>query len=269
MQNRRRRRPRSPCWRAIELKPDATNAYQVLIQTYKSAGNLPQEIAQTEKLLELQPDDSKLRMDLALALNKNGDVPGAVEVYEKTLEKDPDYVPALNNLAYINAFILGDDEKAIQLADRAHSLAPKDPGVTDTLGWILYQQREYPRALALLEEAAQGLPGLPEVQYHLGMARAKMGMIEQARAALEQAVASEASYRGKEEAIKRLAQLGVASEGQTIEQLEALLEDSPEDSVARTQLGVLYEDEGQSEKAAEAYEAALKVNPDLVAPTSV
>ena len=175
-------------------------------------------------------------------------------------------MPALNNLAYITGEILGDYDKAFVLADRAHSLAPAEAGVTDTLGWILYHQGNYARALSLIEEAAEKVPEQAEIQYHLGMTRAKMGQDSLARIALEKAVASPASYRGKDQAKERLAQLGGAEGTRSIKELEALLAEHPEDLIARTQLGLAYEKEGSYAKAAAAFTAALETNQALTGP---
>lgn len=252
--------------RALELKPDSASVYNLLVDSYVAAGNEPKAIAQLEKLLELQPDNVQRRMVLALLHERNANFPAAIESYGRVLEGNPEFVPALNNLAYITGEILGDYNKAFELADRAHALAPEEAGVTDTLGWILYHQGNYSQALNLIEEAAEKLPEQAEIQYHLGMTRAKMGQDALARIALEKAVASTASYRGKDQAEERLAQLGGAAETTSVAELEKFLAEHPEDLIARTQLGLAYEQEGSYAKAAATFTAALEANSELIAP---
>src|SRR4030095_15436541 len=127
--------------------------------------------------------------------------------YEKALAINPRFAPAANNLAYLLVERGSDTEKALQLAQTAKEAAPDDPYISDTLGWILYQRGVYQRALALLKESAAKLPESPEVQYHLGMAALKVGDTTTAKRSLTTAVAASASFAGKEEAQKALAQL--------------------------------------------------------------
>jgi Flp pilus assembly protein TadD len=120
---------------------------------------------------------------------------------------NPRFVPAANNLAWLYTEHGGDKEKALQLAQTAKELAPEDPRISDTLGWILYKRGVYQRALALLKESATKLPNNPQVHYHLGMAYAQVGDKENARKALALAVNSPATYQGKDDARKMLGDL--------------------------------------------------------------
>jgi Flp pilus assembly protein TadD len=86
-------------------------------------------------------------------------------------------------------------------------MAPEDPNVSDTLGWILYKSGVYQRAVGLLRESAGKIPDQPVVQYHLGSALLKVGDKDGARTALTAAVNSPATFAGKDEARKALAQL--------------------------------------------------------------
>ena len=114
---------------------------------------------------------------------------------------------AANNLAWIYSEHGGDQNKALSLAQTAKEVAPDDPRVSDTLGWILYKRGVHQRALALLRESAGKLPDNPQVQYHLGMAYSQVGDQANARKALEFAVKSPTEFEGKEEARKTLASL--------------------------------------------------------------
>jgi Flp pilus assembly protein TadD len=106
---------------------------------------------------------------------KTKDFPKAREAYERLISLKPDYAPGLNNLAYLYAEHFDLLEKAQDLAQKARSLQSTDPGIADTLGWILYKKGDYQQALSLLAESAQKLPENPEVQFHLGMAKYMMG----------------------------------------------------------------------------------------------
>ena len=89
----------------------------------------------------------------------------------------------------------------------AKEVAPDDPRVSDTLGWILYKRGIYQNALSLLRDSAAKLPDNPQVQYHLGMTYAQLGDQANARKALNAAIGSPADFQGKEDARKTLAAL--------------------------------------------------------------
>ena len=96
-------------------------------------------------------------------------------------------------------------------AQTAKEVAPDEPHISDTLGWILYQRGGvYQRALSLLRESAAKLPGNAEIQYHLGMAAVKVGGTEAARIALARAAKSPEQFVGKDEVKEQLAEKGCA-----------------------------------------------------------
>ena len=66
------------------------------------------------------------------------------------------------------SFKAGDKPKAIDLARRALALAPDDPIVNDTLGWILFQsQGATPEVIVLMRKAYAGQPANQEIQSHI------------------------------------------------------------------------------------------------------
>ena len=89
----------------------------------------------------------------------------------------------------------------------AKELAPDDPQISDTLGWILYKRGLYQRARALLKESVARLPDNAEVQYHYGMASWKTGDSDGAKTALRVAANSTRDFPGRDEARKTLNEL--------------------------------------------------------------
>jgi len=59
-------------------------------------------------------------------------------------------------------------------ADAALKARPL-PHIQDTAGWIAHLQGRDADALPLLRRAARGLPGSPDVHYHLGVVEAAAG----------------------------------------------------------------------------------------------
>jgi tetratricopeptide (TPR) repeat protein len=117
---------------------------------------------------------------------------------------NPRFAAAANNLALIYSEHGGDKDKALSLARSAKEVAPDDPRISDTLGWILYKRGLHQQALVLLKESASKLPDNPQVQYHLGKAYVHLGDKDGARKALTVAVNSRESFQATDDARKAL-----------------------------------------------------------------
>jgi tetratricopeptide (TPR) repeat protein len=253
--------------KALELEPNYSSAYSLLISVYMAADKLPQAVTQLQTYLSKQPDEPKALMTLAVIYEKQKEVAKARDAYEKLLEKNPQFVPALNNLAYLYVDKLNEPDKAYELARKARELGPGEATVADTLGWVLYKKGDYQQAQALFQETTGKLPDNPEAQFHLGMASYMMGQTEKARTAFLQALKGTVAFDGKDEAQRRLALLGDDKSVQlSSEQLEAMLKQQPNDPMARVRLADAYEKQKEFSKAATEYESALKVNPKLLSP---
>jgi Flp pilus assembly protein TadD len=145
----------------------------------------------------------------SIAQQMKGDASGAKDGYEKLLKTNPRFAPAANNLAWMLAEEgpNKDLQRAQLLAQAARDAAPQDPQIADTLGWVFYKQGALPGAEALLREAAEKLPTNAEVLYHLGMAQAKLGRNDEARASLARSLELSADHPGAAEAKATIASL--------------------------------------------------------------
>jgi len=123
--------------------------------------------------------------DLYLADRRIGDAIGA---YRRALTADPKAVVPLTNLARIYTEERKDLRQALELAQRAEPLAPKDWYVQDVLGWVLCESGRVPEAIQHLQEAARLEPAAGRARYHLGMAYLKQGKKDEAVAELKTAL---------------------------------------------------------------------------------
>jgi cellulose synthase operon protein C len=133
----------------------------------------------------------------------SGRAEAAIARYRVVVDLEPDNAEALNNLASLLTGRAVDE--ALRLAQRAKELAPGDPSVADTLGWVLYQKGLYAAAVQQLETASKG-PN-PVAKYHLAMAYTRSGnrdgaerelaMARKIAPAMAEAVQAEALLRGR------------------------------------------------------------------------
>lgn len=253
--------------KVLELDPENQDAFMSLARSYIASGNQAKAVAELDQLVKRRPNDVQALLTMGMLQTDLKDHARAREAYEKALKLRPDFPPALNNLAYLLADHFNQLDEGRKLAARARELAPDDPVVADTLGWIEYRRGQYPEALRLLTEAAGKLGENPEVQYHLGMTHYMMGQENPARAALQIAATSNRDFSGRDVARDYLAMLQVDSgkaDAGAIRALEKRRQEAPNDVIALSRLGTAYELTGSAEKAREAYEAALKLSPQSV-----
>lgn len=143
--------------------------------------------------LTAHPEDTQVRTVLARTYQSDGKRKEAIEQYQKVLEKQPKNVVALNNLAGI--YYEQDDPRALEFAEKAYDLAPNQPAITDTLGWMLIQQGQLNRGLELLQSAVtQTRATAPDIRYHLAVALDKAGRSREARQELEQLLQSNSDF---------------------------------------------------------------------------
>ena len=250
---------------ALNLDPNFSNAFDLLISTYLSANRPREAIDELQTLLSKTPNNVRALTDLALIYDRIKDYPKARDTYETLLSITPNAAAAINNLAYLYAERFDQIDKAYELARKARTLQPNDPLIADTFGWTLYRRADYQEAMTLLRESAGKLPDNPAAQYHFGMASYMMGETDAAETALRKAVSANIDSEGKVEAKRRLAFLESAKAGQlSTAQLAEVTQQHPEDVVAWMRFGDSCESNGAFARAARAYEEALKVNPELL-----
>ena len=255
----------------LGLDRNFSEAYDLLVQSYIASNKLPQAVKELEDLLAKEPKNLSALMTLALVYDRMKEYPKERDAYEKALAINPNSVLALNNMAYLYAEKLNDLNKAYDLARKARDLKGDDATVADTLGWVLYKRGDYQQALSILQDSAAKAPDSPEILFHLGMTASMMGQTDVAKAAFRAAVKSGDDFDGKEESKRRLASLETGkseSPELSVTQLEATTKQQPNDVVSQIRLGEAYYKQSAFDKAATAFEEALKINPRLSVPTT-
>jgi cellulose synthase operon protein C len=144
-------------------------------------------LVKVRSALSTSPRQPGLLEALAQVDIANGQFDQAQEELTKALAILPNDVDALNNLAFVEDQLHLPDAEL--LASRAYFLSPT-PAISDTLGWILFEHKNYGSALLLLSNAYQGLPRDPDVTYHYASVLAKTGNRAKAVALLKPLAAS-------------------------------------------------------------------------------
>ena len=155
-------------------------------QLLREAGRGEESYALLEAALAKQPDNPELLYETALAAERQGK-PQVLEKHLGHLIKlKPDHAHALNAFGYSLA------ERNVRLAEahklltQALALAPQDPFIMDSMGWVLFRQGKLAEALKTLE-AAYGIKPDPEIAAHLGEVLWTMGRKDDASRLMNEA----------------------------------------------------------------------------------
>jgi adenylate cyclase len=147
--------------KAIKLNPKLYEAYYFYARTCRQRGKIEKAVLLFKKAGEVRPEDYQAAVFLATAykdLNLRAEAETAahraIELVEKHLRFNPDDARAL----YLGGLIhmaLGEVEKAINWAKRAHVMDPDDPGVLYNLTCIYSLAGKIELALDCFEIAIQ------------------------------------------------------------------------------------------------------------------
>jgi tetratricopeptide (TPR) repeat protein len=114
-----------------------------------------------------------------------GNRAAAIARYRAVLAFDRANLVALNNAAY--QLVLETPDAALPLAQKAAEIAPDNPAVQDTLGWVYYRKGIYRSAIGALSAAVAKEP-TPRRRFHLAMSYIRAGDGEIGRKLLQAAL---------------------------------------------------------------------------------
>jgi tetratricopeptide (TPR) repeat protein len=118
-------------------------------------------------VLSQQPEQPDLLYETALLAERLGRMDILETYLRKLIALKPDSAQAYNALGYSYADRNQRLPEARELIEKALKLAPEDPFILDSLGWVLYRQGDFLGALVQLEHAYALRPD-PEIAAHLG-----------------------------------------------------------------------------------------------------
>ncbi len=139
---------------------------------------------EAEKLLAVEvknhPDDPDLlyQYGMVAELNKHYDV--MEKTMRRVMASQPENAQAYNALGYSLTVRNTRLPEALKLLQKASALAPDDPYILDSLGWVKYRLGDKPQALELLRRA-YGIQAQAEIGAHLGEVLWESGQQDEAR----------------------------------------------------------------------------------------
>jgi tetratricopeptide (TPR) repeat protein len=156
-------------------------------QLLREAKRYEEAYAVLEKALAKQPDNTDLLYDAALMAERLGKQEMLETHLQRLIQLKPDHAHGLNALGYSWADRNVRLNEAHDLIARATTLAPEDPFIMDSLGWVLFRQGKLEESLKTLERAYKRKPD-PEIAAHLSEVLWSLGRKDDARRLLREAV---------------------------------------------------------------------------------
>jgi tetratricopeptide (TPR) repeat protein len=155
----------------------------------QAAGNDQSAIRRLEGVIAKQSNNINALTRLAMLQEKQEKFDDAEKNYRAVLAIAPDNVAVLNNLAYLIATRNGSLDEALRLAqaarERASDASVGTGMVEDTLGWVHYLRGSHEVAVSTLRGASEQAPEAAVIRYHLAMAQAKAGKLQDAKASYQ------------------------------------------------------------------------------------
>lgn len=171
-------------------------------QALAGAGRFDEGVKRLTAWLALHATDHRARFFLAGELMAHARYKDAATHYLVLNEQGPGDLVVLNNLA--SALSALKDPRASGFAEQALKLAPDNPAVMDTAGWILAQQGQSERGIRLLQQALSKAPEAGDIHYHFAAALALGGDKARAQQELERLIKSGTDFSQKPAALALL-----------------------------------------------------------------
>jgi tetratricopeptide (TPR) repeat protein len=141
--------------------------YALESELLSQASLLGAAMALLDQAMAELPEAKSLRYSRAMLAERLNDLTLMEADLRHILAQNPDNATALNALGYTLTTRTSRHEEAYALIARALELAPDEPAILDSMGWVLFQLGRAEEAVGYLQRAWDGLPD-PEVAAHLG-----------------------------------------------------------------------------------------------------
>jgi predicted Zn-dependent protease len=186
---------------AVAADPQYSPAALALAELDLNENHLESARAGIQTLARSHPKDIAVLLLAGRIKERAGDREAALAAYRAVLQADGSNIDALNSLAY--SLAPNNPDEALVFAQQALELAPDNPAVQDTLGWIYFSQHLYNQAVQYLESAVRKEP--TELRkFHLAQAYLKSGNKLLANRMLQNVLAENPTFRESGSAVEGL-----------------------------------------------------------------
>ncbi|MEO5667671.1 MAG: tetratricopeptide repeat protein [Bdellovibrionota bacterium] len=155
--------------------------YHLVAQYYSQLEDFPKTESVLSAALKRFPTSEALLFQKGMLCEKMGHFDEGVKTMLSVLTINPLHVGALNYVGYTWADQGKNLEEAEKFVQKALSVEPGDPFITDSMGWVYYNQGRFQLAYETLWKAYQKVPQEFVIVEHLGDILVKLGRLSEAR----------------------------------------------------------------------------------------
>lgn len=184
-------------------KGEQAQVLEVEAQILRDAGRNQEAFKLMQDGVKRFPDNMDFLYDYALMAEKLGKVDVMEKSLRQVMAKVPDNQHAYNALGYSLAERNVRLKEAHELIQKALGMAPNDPFIMDSMGWVQYRMGNLTEAEAHLRKA-YSLRSDPEIAVHLGEVLWKKGQQEDARKLWREAKAKDPKNDALKSTLTRL-----------------------------------------------------------------
>ena len=160
--------------------PERVQFTQAEAQLLRDANDFRAAFDLLGQAIEKNPNSTELLYDQAMAAEKVDRIDVLESNLRKVIQLKPDYAHAYNALGYTLADRNTRLSEAYTLVEQALKLAPEDPFIMDSMGWVLYRMSQNDAAITFLKRAFE-LRADAEIAAHLGEVLWAAGQRDEAR----------------------------------------------------------------------------------------
>ncbi len=156
-------------------RPDAIDLLSAAASVALAEGKPAAGRVILERAARKRQGSIELRYAWASFEDRAGAPARAAEIAEQILAAHPDHVGALNLAGYARTRAGDDLDRAEQHLTRARDLAPGDPSILDSWGWLMFQRGRLEEARTALARAVRFAPHQAEIRQHLAEVDRRLG----------------------------------------------------------------------------------------------
>lgn len=172
-------------------------------QILRDADRVPQAISVLEAADQAMPDTVEIKYELAMLYERQDRLADLERMLRQVIALDPDHAHAYNALGYTLADHNQRLPEALDLITQALELAPNDPFILDSMGWVKYRMGDSTAAADYLRRAYSVRPEA-DIAAHLAEVLWSQGKRDQAVELLRAALLKDPKNKTVQDVIKRL-----------------------------------------------------------------
>lgn len=252
-----------------EQQPEEAQAYLLMAEVYEAMGKDAEELSQLMKALEKSPGDPNINLTIAEYYRMRRDFDSAMP-YLKDAFSSTDLDIDTKIKILLGLFLITESKQSLKqdtysLLDAAVVAHPNDPKIYSMYGDFSFRDKQYGRARDSFRKAIELDNGKYAVWSQLLIAESELGdfdaMVAEASSAKD-LFPNEPSiflFLGIAQLQKKQAEEAIKSLNQG---LKLIIDNPPLEAQFYANLGDAYHRSREFGKSDDAYEAALKINPD-------